>query len=89
MRNKNYRRKVSGSIPNEVTGVFNLPNPSSRTMALESTQPLTEMSTRNLRKCGSLDVSQPYGLPRLVLTLTNYFNDAVFAAEIKLRNISQ
>jgi hypothetical protein len=27
---------------------FNLPNPSIRTMALESTQPLTEMSTRNL-----------------------------------------
>jgi hypothetical protein len=27
---------------------FNLPNPSSRTMALESTQPLTEMSTRNI-----------------------------------------
>jgi hypothetical protein len=27
---------------------FNLPNPSSRTMALESTQPLTEMSTWNL-----------------------------------------
>jgi hypothetical protein len=27
---------------------FNLPNPSSRTMALESTQPRTEMSTRNL-----------------------------------------
>jgi hypothetical protein len=26
---------------------FNLPNPSSRIMALESTQPLTEMSTRN------------------------------------------
>jgi hypothetical protein len=26
---------------------FNLPNPSSRTMALGSTQPLTEMSTRN------------------------------------------
>jgi hypothetical protein len=26
---------------------FNLPNPSSRTMALESTQPLTEMSTRS------------------------------------------
>jgi hypothetical protein len=28
--------------------VFNLPNPSSRTMTLGSTQPLTEMSTRNL-----------------------------------------
>jgi hypothetical protein len=27
---------------------FSLPNPSSRTMALESTQPLIEMSTRNL-----------------------------------------
>jgi hypothetical protein len=27
---------------------FNLLNPSSRTMALESTQPLTEMSTRSL-----------------------------------------
>jgi hypothetical protein len=27
---------------------FNLPNPSSRTWALESTQPLTEMSIRNL-----------------------------------------
>jgi hypothetical protein len=26
---------------------FNLPNPSNRTMALGSTQPLTEMSTRN------------------------------------------
>jgi hypothetical protein len=27
---------------------FNRPNPPSRTMALGSTQPLTEMSTRNL-----------------------------------------
>jgi hypothetical protein len=27
---------------------FNLPNPSSRTMTLGSTQPLTEMSTRNI-----------------------------------------
>jgi hypothetical protein len=41
------RRKVAGSIPDEVIGFFNLPNPSSRTMALGSTQPLIEMSTRN------------------------------------------
>jgi hypothetical protein len=34
-------------IPDEVE-FFNLPNPSRRTMALGSTQPITEMSTRNL-----------------------------------------
>jgi hypothetical protein len=34
-------------IPDEVD-FFNLPNPSSCTMALGSTQPLTEMSTRNI-----------------------------------------
>jgi hypothetical protein len=34
-------------IPDEVD-FFNLPNLSSRTMALGSSQPLTEMSTRNL-----------------------------------------
>jgi hypothetical protein len=41
-------RKVAGSIPDEVTRFFNWPNTSSRTMALGLTQPLTEMSTRNL-----------------------------------------
>jgi hypothetical protein len=40
--------KVAGLIPDEVIGFFNWPNPSSRTMALVSTQPLTEMGTRNL-----------------------------------------
>jgi hypothetical protein len=39
-------RKVAGSNPEEV--FFNLPIPSSRTMALESTQPLTKMSTRSI-----------------------------------------
>jgi hypothetical protein len=34
-------------VPDEVN-FFNLPHPSSRTMALGSTQPLTEMSNRNL-----------------------------------------
>jgi hypothetical protein len=32
----------------EVSGFFNLPNPSSNIVALGPTQPLTEMSTRNL-----------------------------------------
>jgi hypothetical protein len=44
-----YKPERRGSIPDEVIGFFfNWPNPSSRTMALGSTQPLTEMSTRNL-----------------------------------------
>jgi hypothetical protein len=34
-------------VPYEVD-FFNIPNPSSRTMALGLTQPLTKMSTRNL-----------------------------------------
>jgi hypothetical protein len=41
-------RKVAGSIPDEVIGFLNWPNSSSRTMALGWTQPLTEISTRNL-----------------------------------------
>jgi hypothetical protein len=40
-------RKVAGSIPDEgVIGFFLLYNPSDRTMAMGSTQPLTEMSTK-------------------------------------------
>jgi hypothetical protein len=41
-------RKVAGSIPDGVTGIFQCLNPSGRLVVLGSTQPLTEMSTRNL-----------------------------------------
>ena len=41
-------RKVTSSIPNSVTWMFHWHNPSGRTMALRSTQPLTEMSTTNI-----------------------------------------
>jgi hypothetical protein len=41
-------RKVAVSIPDEVIWFFNWPYPSSRIMALESTQPLTEMRNRNI-----------------------------------------
>jgi hypothetical protein len=41
-------RKVAGSIPDSVIGIFHWHNPSYHTMALVSTQPLTEMSTRSI-----------------------------------------
>ena len=40
-------RKVAGSIPDDVTGIFPWHNPSGRNVALGSTQTLTEMSTGN------------------------------------------
>jgi hypothetical protein len=41
-------QKVAGSIPDGSIGIFHLHNPSERTMALGSTQPLTEMSTKRI-----------------------------------------
>jgi len=41
-------RKVAGSTPASVSGFFIALNPSDRTMALGSTQPLTEMNTRSI-----------------------------------------
>jgi hypothetical protein len=40
-------------VPKEIN-FFNLPNPCSRTMALWSTHPLTEMITRNFPGCKKL-----------------------------------
>jgi hypothetical protein len=44
-------QKAAGSIPDGVIGIFHWQNPSGRIMALGSTQPLTEISTRNI-SCG-------------------------------------
>jgi hypothetical protein len=48
LRHNATSRKVASSSPDEVDFFFNLPNPSRRTMVLGSTQPLTEISTRNI-----------------------------------------
>jgi hypothetical protein len=44
-------RKVTASIPDLMIAYFNRPIPSSRTVALGWTQPVAEMTTRNL-PCG-------------------------------------
>jgi len=41
-------QKVSGSIPDEVIEIIHWLDPSGRTMALGSTQPLTETITKNI-----------------------------------------
>jgi len=41
-------RKVAGSTPDGVIGIFHWHNPSGRTLALGSTQPPIQMSTRNI-----------------------------------------
>jgi hypothetical protein len=43
-----YKPEGRGFDPDEVNAFFIWPNPSSRIMALGSTQLVTEMSTRNL-----------------------------------------
>jgi hypothetical protein len=46
LRHYATNRQVAVSIPDGVIGIFQGHNPSGRTMALGSTQPLTEVSTR-------------------------------------------
>jgi hypothetical protein len=45
-------RKVAGSIPNVVIGIFHWHNPSGRTMGLGSTPPLTQMITGHISPGG-------------------------------------
>ena len=50
--------KIVGSIPRGVIGIFHVNNPADRTMALGSTQPLTEVSTRTI-SCTGIAVPLP------------------------------
>ena len=52
-------RMVAGSIPDGVIGILHWHNPSGRTMALRSTQPLTEMRTTNIS--WRVEVAGAYG----------------------------
>ena len=47
-------RKVAGSFPDSVIGIFHVHDPSGRTMALGLTQPLTEMNTRSISWWGTV-----------------------------------
>ena len=79
-------RKVAGSIPDGVTGIFHWHNPSGCTMALALTQPLTEMSTgktslmcRSSWNLGASTSWNPQGLPRPVMGLLYlYANEEVW-----------
>jgi hypothetical protein len=48
VRNCVVSRKVAGSIPDGFIGIFLWRNPSYRTMDLRSTQPPTEVSSKNI-----------------------------------------
>jgi hypothetical protein len=48
LRHRSTSRKVAGSIPDGITGIFHWYNSSGSTIALGLNQPLTEMITRNI-----------------------------------------
>jgi hypothetical protein len=75
-------RKFADSIPEGVIGIFHWHSPSGRRMALGSTQPLTEMSTKGISwgkggrclkpivfKSGSHNLLEPSGPSRPVMGL--------------------
>ena len=79
LRHCSTSRKVAGSILKAVIGIFHWLNPSGRTMALGSTHPLTDRSTRNIScevKAGGAQIfhhlhmplSRNYGSPNLLQT---------------------
>jgi len=77
LRHCTINRKVAGSIPDGVIGFFHWHIPSGRTMALGLTQPLTEMSTRNISrgvKAAGAYGWQPYHLHVLIVLKSGSLN---------------
>ena len=70
-RDWNYAtsRKVSGSIPDGVIGIFHWHNPSGRIVVLGSTQPLTEMSTGSISLGWSRTVRRADNLNHLIVPI--------------------
>jgi len=69
LRHSATRRRVTGSIPDWVMGIFLWLNPSGRNMAVGSTQPLTEMITKNIS--WGVKTAVAYGLPNLPPSCTD------------------
>ena len=70
-------RKVADSMPDGVIGIFHWHNPSGCTMALGLTQPLAEMTTRNISsgvKAASVEGWQPYHLHVLIVLKSGSLN---------------
>jgi hypothetical protein len=63
------KQPTTGPHTNEVTGIFNLPNPFCRTKALWSTQSLAELSTSHLPGHKALSVHKPDN-PTAIFELT-------------------
>jgi hypothetical protein len=63
-------RRSRFQLPMRSLDFFNRPNPSSRTMVLGSTQPLTEMSTTNLPGCKRRPAYKSDNLPPSVSRLS-------------------
>ena len=65
------------SIPDDVAGIFHWQNPSDRTVSVGLTQPLTEMSTRNISlgvKAAGAYGSQIYHLHVLIVLKSESLN---------------
>jgi hypothetical protein len=72
LRHYTMGRKFAGSIPDEVIRLFfNWPIASSYTIAIRITQPLTEMSTRNLSESKARPARRADNLSAIVLALRN------------------
>ena len=79
-------QKVAGSFPNGLIGIFHSRNPSDRTMALGSTQPLIEMSTRRI-SWNRLGHSRPVtGLIYILPTIYRVIHKSLLDFRNRLRN---